>query len=610
MPTIVRFDSYNVDLAAGQLYKHGIRISLREKSFQVLAALLEHAGHVVTREDLRQRLWHEEVFVDFDNNLNTAIARLREALSDSADHPRFIETLPKRGYRFLASVSEPPQALEVVTVKRAKLVVLPFVNLSGDPAEEYFSDGMTDEIITEFARMAPQRLAVIARTTAMHYKDSQKDVARIGRELGVDYVVEGGVRRIKGCVGINVQFIQVSDQTHLFARKYDAALDNIFNMQRQVALDIAGCIGVAPVPDNIRAGAAIGGITGRKPTENLAAYNEYIQARCLMGKTTVEGLDRAKRHLETAIACDSEFALAYDALAEVYWYVGYFGFMRPREAFAAGIVHALRAIEIDNTRAETHALLGQFHKTVEYNWREVYREMALALRLDPTSPLVRLRYAVSWLMPQGRMEEAAAEVEFALQSDPLSLFLRTWRALMLLIGHQHERTLEAARQVLELDPAAHWAYIAIGSTYRDLGMYGKAITAYRKAMESSGDSPPMMGWLGLTLGLSGNASEARILLDRLYRKVAEGYVPPTSLAWIHLGLGEVEAAFEWLNRAVDKCDQLLMAIKSYSFLNPIRSDPRFGALLRKMNLESGPNEPSREGPESRSILEPKLAILT
>lgn len=264
--------------------------------------------------------------------------------------------------------------------------------------------------------------------------------------------------------------------------------------------------------------------------------------------------------------------------------MGYMGVMRPRDAFAAGIVQALRAIEIDNTNAETHALLAQFHKTNEYNWEEVHREMTLALRLDPTSPLVRVRYAVSWLMPRGRMQEAIGEVEYALQRDPLSLFFRTWRALMLLIGNQHERALEAAQHVLELDPSAYWAYLTIGSVYRDRGVFDKAIAAHRKAMELSGDTPHMMGWLGLTLGLSGNPLEARTLLRRVRHKAAERYVPPTSFAWINLGLGDTEATFEWLNRAVDECDQLLMAIKSYTFLDPIRSDPRFAALLRKMNL--------------------------
>ena len=379
-------------------------------------------------------------------------------------------------------------------------MVLPLVNLSGDPAEEYFSDAMTDEIITELARLAPEQLAVIARTTTMHYKGTQKDVARIGRELGVVYAVEGGVRRVQGHVDINVQLIQASDQTHLFARKYDATLDGIFDTQRQVAVDIADRIGIATMP-NIGTGVAVGGRIVRKPTANLAAYNEYIQARYLMGKSTAESLAAIKEHLEKAIACDPEFALAYDAIADVYWYLGYWGFMRPREAFAAGIVHVLRAIEIDNTRAETHALLGQFHKTA-YNWREVEREMTLALRLDPTSPLVRLRCAVSWLMPQGRMEEAAAYAEYALHLDPLSLLVRLAWLVVLLLSYNHERTLEAAQQLLELAPSAYWAHLAIGSIYRDQGLLDKAVAAHRRAVEVSGDSLAMLGWLAIAWPLA------------------------------------------------------------------------------------------------------------
>ena len=578
MSSTIRFDAYEVDLPAGQLYKHGARIRLRDKSFQVLAALLEHPGQVVTREELQRRLWREEVFVDFDNNLNTLVATLREALGDTADHPRYIETLPKRGYRFLENIFESPKKTESGASKRIRLVVLPFVNLSGDPAEEYFSDAMTDELITALAGVTPAELAVIARTTAMHYKGVHSDAASIGRELGVDYIVEGTVRRSQGQIAINVQLIQVGDQTHAFAAKYEAGPRGVFSLHGRIALDLAARMGIGPVPE-IRRGRTV------KSTENLAAYNEYIQARYLMGKTTPDALGNAKRHLETAIGYDPDFALAFDALAEVYWYLGYMGIIRPREAFDAGIVQALRAIEIDNMRAETHALLAQFHKTVEYNWHEVHREMALALRLDQTSPLVRVRHAVSWLMPQGRMQEAVAEVEGALQLDPLSLFLRTWQALMLLIGNEHERALEAAQQVLELDATAYWAHLTIGSVYRDRGIFERANAAHRRATELSGDAPHMIGWLGLTLGLSGKASEACALLERLRRKAAQGYVPPTSFAWIHLGLGDRDTAFRWLNRAVDECDQMLMPIKSYTFLNPIRSDPRFAALLRKMNLE-------------------------
>jgi len=462
-------------------------------------------------------------------------------------------------------------------------VVLPFLNLSGDPAQEYFSDAMTDEMITALADLAQEQLGVIARTTAMRYKASHKDVSRIGRELRVDYVVEGGVHRTQAQISINVQLIQVKDQMHLFARKYNAELRDIFKVICRAASDIAGSIGITP-PQESR-GAAIPWKDRRKPTEDVTAYCEYIQGRHIMEKASSESFTKARKLLESALARDPEFALAYDALAEMHWYMGYFGFVRPREAFSAGIMHALRAIEIDNSCAETHALLGQFRKTIEYNWAEVQREMALALRLNPASPLVRFRNATSWLMPQGRLEEALAEVESALQLDPLSLLGRTWLALLLSFTHYHEQTLEAARQVLEIDPNSYWAYVAMGSIYRNHGELEKAVAAFRRALEMPGSPIGISGGLGITLGLSGNKTEARALLKRLHDISARGYVPPTSFAWIHLGLGEIDSAFEWLNRAVDECDQYMMPIKSYRFFDPIRADPRFQALLRKMNLE-------------------------
>jgi TolB-like protein/Tfp pilus assembly protein PilF len=581
---IVRFDKYEVDLQTGNLRKRGMKVMLREQSFTVLALLLEHPGELVTRDELRRRLWSEDVFVDFDNLLNTAVARLRSALGDSAKHPRFIETLAKRGYRFVGCISETVRAPVQTPAWRVRLVVLPFANLSGDPGQEYFSDAVTDEIITALAALAPGHLAVIARTTTMHYKGSDKNVSRISRELGVDHVVEGGVHRSQDRLSINVQLIQVKDQMHLFARKYDAELRDIFKTVNRAASDIADSIGITPIPDDKREDLAAGGQVRKKPTEDLAAYNEYIQARYHMG-TTIEGFARAKQHLNRAIVRDPEFALAYDALAELQWYLGYMGFVSPREAFSAGIVHALRALEIDGTRAETHALLGQFHKTVEYNWPEVQREMALALRLDPTSPLVRLRYAISGLMPHGRVEEAIAELEQALESDPMSLLTQGWLGIMLMLARRYDAAIDQARRLLQLDPAAFWGHFVMGTACREKHMFEQAITAHRMAIEVIGGQPLGIGWLGLTLGLSGNAAEARSLLTHLHTKAAQGYVAPTSIAWIYLGLAEIDAAFEWLNRAVDECDQIMMPIKSYSFFDPIRADPRFQALLRKMNLE-------------------------
>ena len=231
MTRTVRFGTFEVDLAAGQLHKRGRRIGLREQSFQVLALLLERPGQVVTREELQHHLWPADVFVDFENNLNTAVARLREALGDSAEKPRFIETLPKHGYRFIAAVSEGQVPTGGNQTPATRLVVLPFLNLSGDPAQDYFSDALTDEIITELAGLAPEALSVIARTTAFRYKGSHKDIARIGHELGVEYVVEGGVRRVDDGVTLNVQLVRASDQAHVFARRYQAELRDIFEIE-------------------------------------------------------------------------------------------------------------------------------------------------------------------------------------------------------------------------------------------------------------------------------------------------------------------------------------------------------------------------------------------
>jgi TolB-like protein/DNA-binding winged helix-turn-helix (wHTH) protein/Tfp pilus assembly protein PilF len=583
MPTTVRFDCYEVDLKAGQLYKHGLRIGLRDKSFQVLAALLEHPGEVVAREDLCQRLWREEVFVDFENNLNTAIARLREALNDSADHPRFVETVPKRGYRFLGSVSAPPPVPQGV-VRRARLVVLPFLNLSGDPTQEYLSEAITDEIITVLACATPEQLAVIARTTAMHYKGSQKDVARIGRELHVDYVVEGGVRGTKDRVFVNVQLIQTSDQAHLFAKRYEAGLPDILHLQNSVAHGIAAHVpGIAgQLVPGLQAAAG----RGRKATENLLAYSEYIQARHEMTRVTAEGFTSAKQHLERAVVYDPDFALAYDALAEIYWYLAYAGFMAPRQAASAGIVHAVRAIEIDGSLAEAHALLGEFHKITEYNWNEVEREMALARRLDPNSTLVRIRYALSGLMPHGRLQEAVSELEDALDLDPLSFVGRYWLGIMLLLGRRLEEGIEEGRKLLALDPNNYLGYFVCAIGYRSQNRFEEAVAVQRRAVELSGSSASMLSWLGMTLALNGEATEARDVLRKLHEMAGDQYVPPCCFAWVHLGLREIDTAFEWLNRAVDVHDQLIMPIKSYEFLGPLRSDPRFAELLRRMNLEA------------------------
>lgn len=600
MPNIVRFDCYEVDLASGQLYKRGFRIPLRDKSLLLLTALLEHPGELVTREDLRRRLWNDDVFVDFDNNINTVLGRLREALSDSAENPRFIETLPKRGYRFIAEVHPLPSRSSEAGEHRPKLLVLPFVNLGGDPGEEYFSDAVTEEIITAIAALSPEQLGVIARTTAMRYKGSRKDVARIGRELGVNYVLEGSVHRGERQVAINVQLIRVDDQTHLYANKHNTQLRDIFNTQNSIARTIATVLGITPAVVSSVGGSAVSA-TAKKPTEDLAAYNLYLQGRYQLYKWTPKSAAKAKQYLECAIARDPKFALAYDALGELLWYLGFWGFMPPRETCSMGLSYALRAVEIDNGLADTHALIGMYRKQVDFDWSEVLREMNCALELNPLSPEVRYRYAVCGLMPLGRLEEAAACLEIALESDPLSIILRSWLAVILWFGRHYDRAMEQIRQVLELDPHHHIGYLVTGQIHCMEHAFDEAVAALSRASELSSRSPMVLGWLGLALAQRGSAAEARALLQRLHALSARAYVPPTSFAWIHFGLGEIDETFVWMDRAIEERDHMMTPIKSYPFLDPIRNDPRFAALLRKMKVEGG--EPFHKCVESRSILE-------
>jgi TolB-like protein/Flp pilus assembly protein TadD len=583
MPSIVRFDCFEVDLAAGQHHKRGSNIRLRDQSFQVLALLLERPGQVVTREDLHHRLWADDVFVDFENSLNVAVARLREALGDSADHPRYIETLPRRGYRFIAPVSEGVAAAGPKPI--ARLLVLPFVNSSGDPSQEYFSDAMTDEVITELSTLDPARLAVLARTTAMHYKQTHKDVARIAREVAVDYVVEGSVRRADGRICLTVQLVRASDQMHVFARRYEADFAGIFDVQRTVARTLAAEIGIVSDLNQPAGGNAFEPPAVRRPTTDLIAYNWYIQGRHhLNAAESPQVWVKVRQCLEAAIARDPLFALAYDALAELWWMAGFVGMIAPRDALAAGIVHASRAVEIDSNLAEAHAMLAQYRKQLEYNWADVRQEMARALELNPASPMVRMRYATTGLMPFGYLDEAVAELERAVDLDPLATYPRIWLQTMLWLGRHYDRAIEQGRIVLELAPTHFIGHWSIGMVYCDAGRVDLAIAAHRKAADLTHDAPIILGWLGRALAQSGDEAGARAILERLRVTQSKAYVPPTSFAWIHIGLGEVDRFFEWMDCAIDARDHMIMPIKTYPFLDPIRDDPRYLALLGKMNL--------------------------
>jgi len=574
----LRFDCFEVDLEGGQIRKRGAALHLPDQQFKVLAALLDHPGDVVTRQALQRQLWPNEVFVDFDNVLNTVVARLRDALGDSAVRPRFIETLPKHGYRFIAAVSVPEATTRSAPVRRTRLLVLPFMNSSGDPAQDYFSDAMTDEIITELAALAPDVVGVIARTTAMFYKGSSKNIAAIARELNLDYVVEGTVRRASDRITWNVQLIRASDQVYTWAKKYDASLDDVFAIHRAIGQAIGEQLGVAPPGKGARR---------PMPTSDLVAYNCYIQGRYHFYRgESPEGVAKARQYLEAAIARDPRFAAAYATLAELWWYLGFFGAVPAKDALTVGIFHAVRAVEIDGALADTHAVLGQFRKDLDFNWAEVHREMSLALELDPRSPQVRMLRAITELIPFGRLDEAVADLECALDVDPLALFPAFWLVVMYWLKREYARGIERARALVEREPQHFTAHLVTGFVCSAAGLHAEAIAALRRAADLAGQMPMVLGWLGLALGESADVEGARTVYERLRAMSTKVYVPPTSFAFIHIGLGEVDGFFEWMHRAIDARDHMITPIKTYPFLDGIRDDPRYMELLRKMNLEA------------------------
>ena len=574
---VLRFGEFEAELEARCLYRRGAKVRLREQVFELLTVLLERAGEVVTREELQRRLWPGDTLVDVEINLNTAVARLREALGDSVKQPRYIETLPKRGYRLLVNASA-AESLAPAARRGVRLVVLPLANVSGEESEEYFSDAMTDDVITALCQVAPEQLAVIARTTAMHYRHTSKDVARIARELSVDYAVEGGVRRGDGRVAINVQLIDASDQTHLFAERYQGGMSELFGLQTRIAEDIAAHIPSLSLVDG-------DGRARRMPTGDLQAYELYLLGRYTLHRGRPEDFNKAKACLEEAVARDPGFALPYDAIAEICYWTGFFGYLPPRQALGAGLWAALRAVEIDPALGESRGALGLFRGALEHDWVEAERELAAAVELAPSSPLVRFRYTLGLLIPRGRAVEAAAEFERALEFDPLNAGMHLWLGIYLWMARDYKRALQETEFCEEIDAGNYLNAMMTGVILRESGRLEEAIAPQRRAVELSGGTPHTLGWLGLALAQSGETAEARAVLRRLQAIRERAYVLPTSVAWVHVGLGELDEAFAWMERAIEERDPNIPGVQSFPFLDPLRGDPRYLALLRRMNLE-------------------------
>jgi TolB-like protein/DNA-binding winged helix-turn-helix (wHTH) protein/Flp pilus assembly protein TadD len=614
---IVHFGIFQIDLKARELHKAGVKVKLQEQPFRVLALLVDHAGQVVTRGELQQKIWPTDAYVAFDQGLNNAIKKVRDALGDSADSPRFIETLARHGYRFVAPVgtvlerpSEPSQvrfglrthwnfaliglacaallaalaywAWHGSTMRAGSptekviLAVLPFDNLSHDPDQEFFSDGLTEEMIAQLGKLNPERLTVISRGSVAKYKDSRLAANQIGGELHADYLVQGSVRRASDRVRITVQLIQVRDQTDLWAESYDRELKDILTLQDSVSRTIANQIHITLTPEQqtrLRGG-------------NLdpEAYEAYLKGRYYWNKRTGDGLQKALFYFQQAINKDPTYGAAYSGLADCNSGLAWHGFKSPAEALPAANAAALKAIEIDPQSAEAHASLGLV-LTHRWDWAGAEAEFKQALRLDSHYANAHHWYG-DYLSIMGRHDEALLEARQALALDPLNLMIGTWVGRRYYLARKYEHAIEQGRNTVELDANFAAAHLLLGENYVQAGMHEQGLVELQTAASLSGNSPLYLAQIAVAHASAGRKTEALQIVAQLQTISSTRYVSPYGLAQIYAALNDKEQTFKWLQIAYDGRAVWMSYLAVDPVFDSLRPDQRFQDLLRRVRLLS------------------------
>ena len=637
MPSdVIRFgNELELDRSAYELRRSGRSLKLERIPMELLLLLVERRGELVTRESIIERIWGKDVFLDTDSSINAAIRKIRQALKDDPERPLFVQTITGKGYRFVAPVEnydlrpldkkkvelektsrseETPQGsspsqvasrrsswvLPLVGVmvlilaggayflrsrarsktaysqERVMLAVLPFANLSNDPEQEYFTDGLTEETITDLGELNPQRLGVIARTSAMAYKNTNKTVNQIGHELGADYVLEGSVRREGGTARITAQLIRVSDQSHIWAHNYEREVGGILALQNELGRAIAQQIQVKLTP--LHSGEA-----SNRNTTNPDAYDLYLKGRFYLGKRTDDGIEKGIEYFKQSIEKDPGFALGYAGLADSYLALT---ISSPQDFFPMARAAASRALELDEGLAEAHAALGAEKAGFEYDWAGAEQEFKRAIELNANCADAHFYYSWYLLTPLGRSGEAIAEMKRALELDPLSGIYNTVLGLSYYYARQYDQALQQFNKTLTLDPDFFIAPFHLAWLYSQLGQYPEAITELTKGRLLRGDDHAKVAADEMALrkavaaqGAAGFWHEIRKWNEGDYPNVGEFDVPQA-----YARLGEKEQAMVSLERNFEKRAPLVTLLKVDPALDTLHSDPRFEDLLRRMNL--------------------------
>jgi len=643
---LYEFDKFRLDAQSRVLRRGGAAVSLTPKTFDVLLLLVQNAGRIVTKDELMKAVWPDS-FVE-ESNLTQTIFMVRKALDETADR-RYILTVQGQGYRFLVPVTEtansgaeteapeietpvpppdaesapeiqlpsPPRherdlrsaviasagvALVVIVAStlwiwrsphgaaeqpgRTMLAVLPFENFTGDAGQEYFSDGLTEEMISQLGNLDPAHLGIIARTSVMHYKHSQESIPQIGKDLGAQYVIEGSVRRDSERVRITAQLIQVKDQSHLWAREYDRDLGHLLELQSEIAREVANEIefslsGSRPTEAGRKAAAHPPG--AKSGPNSYEAFDLYLKGRYFWNKRTVEGFRQAADYFQQAIDKDPKYGRAYAGVSDTFalmstWYVGPQNELMPKARSAA-----LRALELDESLAEAHASLALIKENYDYDWPGAEKEFRLAIQLDPQYATAHQWYAefLSW---QGRFQEAFAESEQARQLDPLSLIIASDYASILYDSRQYDSAIKQCRSVLELDPNFEHVRDVMIPSYLQLGRYDEAIAEINRGT-AYGEGPWALWRKALVYGRSGHAEEARRVLAKLEHISSARADRTVTLLIAYSGTGQKERVIELLQQAYSEHSNAVVQIKVDPMYDPFRSDPRFQDLMRRVGLQ-------------------------
>jgi len=621
---VLRFDNFELDVRAAELRKAGVKLRLQGQPIQVLATLLNNPGELVTREELRGQVWPAETFVDFDHSLHNAIARIREALGDSAGTPRYIETLPRRGYRFIGAVERvgveeplpsegtkpfievslaPPRSrhrailislllmtlviatvLALVFSHRASaapsvrsIAVLPLDNFSGDTAQEYFVDGMTDELITDLAKIGGLR--VISRTSIMRYKGTRKALPEIARELNVDGIIEGSVTRSGQRVRITAQLLYGPTDKHLWAETYERDLGDVLSLQSEVARAIAQQVRAQVTPQQQARLKAV------RPV-NPEAYDAYMRGRYYFFNafTTPQDLALAKTNFEEAVQKDPGFALAYSGVADAYLYSALFRQVSPETAYGPAEDALRHAQKLDDNVGEIHDTLAVISWRYNWDWAATERELNHAIALVP-SYICAHEDRAQYLAFRGRRSEAEAEVAKSLELDTSVSSAMTEAAVYYQL-RDFDKLVEASRRGIALNPDEWVEHLFLGIGYEGTGKRLESISEYQKAVELSGGDQDATVALAHAYAGIGRKAETQKMLQDLQKKSTKVYVSPYLIATLYASLGDKDTAFKFLDQAYrEKSLEMSWHLKADLRIDNLRSDPRFQNLLSQVGLK-------------------------